>query len=142
MIVSKLMTIICLNCWLTGMKQISNHKYSGSEGCMTTIDECARVVDEKYRSLFVDLVNKSQAANSWRQLKSVLKLVRMVQQQDGIELWFPWREDKLLNFMLALARRGLLPSTITVYVSRIKMYHRLKGKFVYLYFIKYLHWFG
>ena len=111
------------------MRPVLQHKYSGSEGCMTDIDECAKMVDTKYRRLFVDLVNMSQASSSWKQLKSVLKLVQVIQVEDAVELWFPWTEGKLLNFMLALARRQLSPNTISVYVSRVKLYHRLKGRY-------------
>ena len=102
-------------------------KYSGSRGLMNNTMTSVLSIHPKLRADFVKYMNSSNADASWQQMSSVLKIIKKLQDKYQVDLTLPWAENNMINFCLLLAKEGRMPATINVYVSRVRLWHRLEG---------------
>ena len=108
-------------------------KYSGINGIVDNNFTIVNSVHPTLRDSCARIINQSSATNSWNQLRSVLKLTKRLQAESGVSLCLPWDQASVLNFILLMAQKQHKHSTIRVYVSRLRWWHKLQGT-IYLFF--------
>ena len=102
-------------------------KYSGINGLIDNNFTIVNSVHPSLRDSCARIINQSSASNSWNQLRSVLKLTKRLQAESGVNLCLPWDQSSVLNFILLMAQKQHKHSTIRVYVSRLRWWHKLQG---------------
>ena len=102
-------------------------KYSGINGLIDNNFTIVNSVHPSLRYSCARIINQSSASNSWNQLRSVLKLTKRLQAESGVNLCLPWDQSSVLNFILLMAQKQHKHSTIRVYVSRLRWWHKLQG---------------
>ena len=110
-------------------------KYSGINGIVDNNFTIVNSVHPTLRDSCARIINQSSATNSWNQLRSVLKLTKRLQAESGVSLCLPWDQASVLNFILLMAQKQHKHSTIRVYVSRLRWWHKLQGT-IYLFFLR------
>ena len=110
-------------------------KYSGINGIVDNNFTIVNSVHPTLRDSCARIINQSSATNSWNQLRSVLKLTKRLQTESGVNLCLPWDQASVLNFILLMAQKQHKHSTIRVYVSRLRWWHKLQGT-IYLFFLR------
>ena len=110
-------------------------KYSGINGIVDNNFTIVNSVHPTLRDSCARIINQSSATNSWNQLRSVLKLTKRLQAESGVSLCLPWDQSSVLNFILLMAQKQHKHSTIRVYVSRLRWWHKLQGT-IYLFFLR------
>ena len=110
-------------------------KYSGINGIVDNNFTIVNSVHPTLRDSYARIINQSSATNSWNQLRSVLKLTKRLQAESGVSLCLPWDQASVLNFILLMAQKQHKHSTIRVYVSRLRWWHKLQGT-IYLFFLR------
>ena len=112
-------------------------KYSGINGLIDNNFTIVNSVHPTLRDSCARIINQSSASNSWNQLRSVLKLTKRLQAESGVSLCLPWDQASVLNFILLMAQKQHKHSTIRVYVSRLRWWHKLQG--IYLFFLGFIY---
>ena len=102
-------------------------KYSGINGLIDNNSTVVNSVHPSLRDSCARIINQSSSSNSWNQLRSVLKLTKRLQAESGVNLCLPWDQSCVLNFILLMAQKQHKHSTIRVYVSRLRWWHKLQG---------------
>ena len=110
-------------------------KYSGINGIVDNNFTIVNSVHPTLRDSCARIINQSSATNSWNQLRSMLKLTKRLQAESGVSLCLPWDQASVLNFILLMAQKQHKHSTIRVYVSRLRWWHKLQGT-IYLFFLR------
>ena len=108
---------------MPGLKA-SPGKYQGGLGWFKDLAPLD-LVKPSFRQELISSLESTFATNSWKQLSSVAKKTKSLEVKYNLDLSFPWDLSQALNFTLACHEQKLKPSTIKVYISRVKSLHQM-----------------
>ena len=83
------------------------------------------LVKPDFRHNLIASLESTFSAKSWKQFSSVVKKTKALEVSFDLNLAFPWDLSQALNFILACHEQKLKPSTIQVYISKVKSLHQM-----------------
>ena len=101
-------------------------KYS-DEGPFSKQDMLKLGVPERFALTFAKAMNGSRARNTWRQRRSVMKVIGNCSLDTGMQLHFPWGSEELQIFIGWCIEETLQANTIQQYVSNVRSLHKEMG---------------